>query len=125
MAVDMAGSSTPVQIGKELELVKRYVLLGIVNQILDHDIRIIGATATKLPRLYESMIRGLQDRVLLELAAMRRQFRDSGIGVDKEKRSTAGLCAEYSCMGYRHSFSMPWTFVKAESERLLKSYLTR
>ncbi|WP_308634832.1 hypothetical protein [Paenibacillus silvisoli] len=125
MAVDLKMSSPPVQIGKELELVRRYVLLGIVNQILDHDIRIVGATATKLPRLYESMMRGLQDRVLLELAAMRRQFRDNGIGVEKEQRSASGLSAAYSCMGYKHSFSMPWSFVKAESERLLKSYLTK
>ncbi len=98
MAVDI-GSQPPVQIGKELELVKRYVMLGIVIRILDHDIRIIGSTATKLPRLYESMLRGLQDRVLLELADMRRQFRESGIQVSGEKRTTDGLTATYAAGG--------------------------
>jgi hypothetical protein len=124
MAVDI-GSQPPVQIGKELELVKRYVMLGIVIRILDHDIRIIGSTATKLPRLYESMLRGLQDRVLLELADIRRQFRESGIQVSGEKRTTDGLTATYRCGGYQHHFSFLWTFVKAEAERLLKAYMVK
>ncbi|REE80231.1 hypothetical protein A8990_12180 [Paenibacillus taihuensis] len=125
MAVEMNQATPPVQIGKELELVKRYVLLGVVSQILDHDIRIVGAAATKLPRLYESMMRGLQDRVLLELAAIRRQFRACNINLYQEKRTTEGLTASYSCMGYQHHFSMPWTFVKAEAERLLRNYLAK
>ncbi|NBC67807.1 hypothetical protein GT003_02235 [Paenibacillus sacheonensis] len=112
----------PAQLGKELELVKHYVLLGIAKVILEHDIRIAGAAPTKLPRLYESMMRGLQDRVLLELAGMRIQFKASGIGVYEEKRTKEALTASYRCMGYQRSFSMPWAFVKAESERLLKGY---
>lgn len=117
------GDSPPAQLGRELELVKRYVLLGVVRAILEHDIRIVGAAPTKLPRLYESMLRGLQDRVLLELADLRRQFRASGIGVYEEKRTREALTASYRCMGYERSFSMPWTFVKAESERVLKTFL--
>jgi hypothetical protein len=123
MAVDI-GSQPPVQIGKELELVKHYVLLGIVMRILDHDIRIVGSAATKLPRVYESMLRGVQDRVLLELASLRKQFRDSGIQVYPEKRGGDALTAAYACRGYHHSFTMLWTFVKAEAERLLKAYMS-
>ncbi|MFC5649214.1 hypothetical protein ACFPYJ_08735 [Paenibacillus solisilvae] len=124
MAVEI-GSQPSVQIGKELELVKRYVMLGIVIRILDHDIRIVGSTATKLPRLYESMLRGLQDRVLLELADMRKQFRECGIQVNEAKRSADGLTATYRCRGYEHTFSFLWTFVKAEAERLLKAYMVK
>ncbi|MBO7746082.1 hypothetical protein I8J29_17875 [Paenibacillus sp. MWE-103] len=112
-------------LGKEMELVKRYALLGIVNAILEHDIRIVGAAKTKLPRLYESMLRGLQDRVLLELAGIRRQFKASGIVGFGEKRTKESLTASYRCMGYQRSFSMPWTFVKAEAERVLRGYLEK
>jgi len=122
MAIEM-GSRPRTQIGKELELVKHYVLLGIALQILDHDIRIVGASQVKIPRLYESMLRGLQDRVLLELAAMRKQFRASGIHVHNETRRDSGLHASYRCGGYDHAFSMPWNFVRVESERVLKAYL--
>ena len=113
------------QLGKELELVKRYALLGVVNSILKHDIQIVGAAPTKLPRLYESILRGLQDRVLLELAAMRRQFKASGIERYEEKRSREALLASYQCMGLHRTFTMPWAFVKVESERLLKAYMAQ
>lgn len=118
-------SHPPVQTDEELELVKRYELLGIVMRILDHDIRVIGTASIKLPRLYESMLRGVQDRVLLDLSAIRRQFREIGIKVYEEKQEADGLSAQYMCRGYHHRFFMLWGFVKAESERVLKQYLSR
>jgi|GEM_PF-349689 len=112
----------PLQSGEELEAVKRYVLLGIAVRILDHDIRVVGSSRLKLPRFYESILRGLQDRVLLELAALRRMFRTSGIKVYEERMESEGLTAAYVCRGYHHHFTMPWSFVRAEAERLLKRY---
>ncbi|MFC4778647.1 hypothetical protein ACFO9Q_17775 [Paenibacillus sp. GCM10023252] len=114
----------PIQTEEELALVKRYMLLGIVMRILDHDIRAMGSASMKLPRLYESILRGIQDRVLLELAAIRRQFREAGIKVYEEERGTEGLGAQYICRGYHHRFFMLWSFVRAESERLLKQFLS-
>ncbi|MHA6483612.1 hypothetical protein ACX1C1_17125 [Paenibacillus sp. strain BS8-2] len=115
----------PIQTEEELEFVKRYVLLGIVMRILDHDIRAIGVSGMKLPRFYESVLRAVQDRVLLDLAAARKQFRESGIKVYEERREKDGLHAQYVCRGYHHRFFMLWGFVKAESERLLKGYMSR
>lgn len=112
----------PIQTEDELELVKRYVLLGIVMRILDHDIRVIGTAAIKLPRLYESILRGCQDRVLLDQAAIRKQFRETGIKVFAEQRGNDGMDTEYVCRGYSHRFFMLWTFVKSESEQVLKQY---
>lgn len=114
----------PIQTEEELELVKRYVLLGIVMRILDHDIKVIGQTTIKLPRLYESMLRAVQDRVLLDLAAIRRDFRRSGIKVYEQLQEPEGLRAQYVCRGYHHQFYMLWGFIKAESERALKGYIS-
>jgi len=119
-----SASRPPIQTEEELELVKRYVLLGIVIRILDHDIRVIGKASIKLPRLYESMMRGMQDRVLLDLAGIRRQFREMGIKVYEEKNEGDGLHVKYVCRGYHHRLFMLWNFVKAESERVLKQYLS-
>lgn len=115
----------PIQTEDELELVKHFVLLGIVMRILDHDIRVIAASGMKLPRFYESLLRGMQDRVLLDLADLRRQFRGRGIKIYEEKQEPDGLRAQYVCRGYHHQFFMLWGFVKAESERVLKQYLSR
>lgn len=112
----------PLQSDDELEAVKRYVLLGIAVRILDHDIRVVDASRLKLPRFYESILRGLQDRALLELAALRRMFRTAGIKVYEERKEADGLTTAYVCRGYHHTFTMPWSFVRAESERLLKRY---
>ncbi|MCR2806489.1 hypothetical protein [Paenibacillus soyae] len=118
-------SPPPIQTEDELELVKHFVLLGIVMRILDHDIRVIAASGMKLPRFYESLLRGIQDRVLLDLADLRRQFRGKGIKIYEEKQEPDGLRAQYVCRGYHHQFFMLWGFVKAESERVLKQYLSR
>jgi len=115
----------PLQSDDELEAVKRYVLLGIAVRILDHDIRVVDSSRLKLPRFYESILRGLQDRALLELAALRRMFRTSGIKVYEELKEADGLTAAYVCRGYHHRFTMPWSFVRAEAERLLKRYAAR
>ncbi|MFC4099911.1 hypothetical protein [Paenibacillus xanthanilyticus] len=118
------GKGPVVQIGRELELVKRYVLLGVTVRILNHDIRVVGAAPAKLPRLYESMLRGLQDRTLLELAALRKDFREHGIRIVEELQGTGGMTARYISRGYEHSFTLGWSYVRAESERLLKCYTT-
>ena len=110
----------PVQSDGELETVRRYVLLGVVVSILDHDIRVVGASKTKLPRFHESVLRGIQDRVLLEQAAIRKTFRSSGIKVYEERREAEGLTAVYVCRGYHRRFTMPWSSVRFEAERLLK-----
>jgi len=124
-AVQMTDPRPTVQTDEELNLVKRYVILGIAVRILNHDIRVVGASSTKLPRLYESVLRALQDRVLLELAALRRTFRTSDIRIHEERHDQEGLFANYAIRGCQHQFTMLWGYVRAEAERLLKSYYTR
>jgi len=115
----------PAQPGEALDTldtVRRYVLLSIVVRILDHDIRVVGASQLKLPRFHESMLRGIQDRVLLDLAATRKSFRSSGIKVYEERRKADGLAVAYVAKGSHRQFTMPWSAVRAEAERLLRGY---
>lgn len=119
-----SSAAPPIQTEDELALVKRCVLLGIVMRVLDHDIRVVDSSGMKLPRFYESLLRGIQDRVLLDLADLRRQFRSRGIKIYEEKQEKDGLLARYVCRGYHHEFYMLWGFLKAESERILKQYLS-
>ncbi|WP_341278506.1 hypothetical protein [Paenibacillus sp. FSL H8-0537] len=112
----------PIQREEELVLARRYVLLGIIVRILDHDIRVLHSSEAKLPKLYETMLLGLQDRVLLELAALRKQLRSKGIEMLEEIRSEDGLEAQYICRGYRHRFILLWGYIRSESEQLLRTY---
>ncbi|MCK9860129.1 hypothetical protein [Paenibacillus sp. ATY16] len=106
----------------ETTLVQRYVLLGIVMLVLDHDIRVMGTGSIKLPRLYESLLRGIQDRVLLEQAALRMQFRKAGIKLTEERRLKEGMETVYICRGSTKRFYLPWSYLKAESEQAIKQY---
>ncbi|MFS0722966.1 hypothetical protein [Paenibacillus sp. 1P07SE] len=115
----------PIQTEEELNLVKHYLLLRVAVQILDHDIGVAGASPMKLPRLYESILRALQDRVLLEQAAAKRQMRSSGIRINQERRHAEGLSVQYAVRGYQHQFTMLWSVVRRESERLLGQYRQR
>ncbi|WP_020616972.1 hypothetical protein [Paenibacillus daejeonensis] len=111
-----------IQTEGDLNLVKRFLLLRIAVQILDHDIGIAGASSMKLPRLYESILRALQDRVLLDQAAAKREMIAGGILIHREQRHAEGLKVQYAIRGYQHEFTMLWPFVRREAEQLLGQY---
>ncbi|MFC6332546.1 hypothetical protein ACFP56_07900 [Paenibacillus septentrionalis] len=116
-------AAVPMQEAFESEGIKQYVLLEMVLRIIDHDVRAIGNSNIKLPRLYESLLRGIQDRVLLDMADLRRMFRKNGIKIYEEIQGKEGLLAKYVCRGYHHELFLLWGFVKVECERVLKQYL--
>lgn len=117
------GVHAPIQEEFEADAVKEYVLLEMVLRVIDHDVKAIGSSKIKLPRLYESMLRGVQDRVLLDMADSRRLFRKNGIKIYEECQEQDGLRAKYVCRGYHHQIFMLWGFVKVECERVLKKYM--
>lgn len=116
---------TTLQQAEEADAVKHYLLLGFVMKIIDHDIRVIHKSSMKLPRLYETVLRAVQDNVLLDMADYRRQFRKRGIKIYEELQEKEGLLAKYVCRGYHHQIYMLWEFIKVECERVLKQYMTR
>ena len=111
-----------IQTEGDLNLVKRFLMLRIAVQILDHDIGIAGASSMKLPRLYESILRALQDRVLLDQAAAKREMNAGGIRIHREQRHAEGLKVQYAVRGYQHEFTMLWPLVRREAEHLLGQY---
>jgi len=116
---------TTLQQAEEADAVKHYLLLGFVMKIIDHDIKVIYKSTIKLPRLYETVLRAVQDNVLLDMADCRRQFRKSGIKIYEELQEKDGLLAKYVCRGYHHQIYMLWEFIKVECERVLRQYMSR
>lgn len=109
----------------ESDAIKKYMLLELVLLIIDHDIKVIGLSKFKLPRLYESALRGVQDRVLLDMASLRRMFRDNGIKMVERLKQQEGLLVKYVCRGYHHEKMLLWSVVKIECEAVLKQYLSQ
>lgn len=117
-------SHAPLNADFAADAIKQYVLLEMILRIIDHDLKAIGRSQIKLPRLYESMLRAVQDRVLLDMADQRRMFRKGGIKIYEELQQQDGLLAKYVYRGYHHQIFMLWTFVKVECERVLKKYMS-
>jgi hypothetical protein len=108
---------------EEFARVMRYVLLGIVLRVLDHDVRAIDASPAKMRRVYRTLLLAVQDRVLLDMAALRRSFREAGIKIYEERRDQTGVTARFACRGYHHRVSLLWPFIRARAEELLRDYL--
>jgi hypothetical protein len=118
-------SHAPLQQQYELDAVKQYMLLELALLIIEHDIKAIGLTKFKLPRLYESVLRGVQDRVLLDMANLRRMFRERGIKIYERLKKADGLLVQYVCRGYHHEKMLLWSVVKVECEAMLKRYMSQ
>lgn len=118
-------SNVPLQEQYESEAVKQYMVLELALLVIEHDVKVIGLSKFKLPRLYESILRGVQDRVLLDMADLRRMFRKNGIKIYEKQRLEDGLLTKYVCRGYHHKKFMMWNVVKVECEQMLKRYMAQ
>lgn len=119
-----ADSTMPMQ-QNEADAIKRYVLLELVLLIIEHDVKAIELSTFKLPRVYESVLRGIEDRVLLDMASLRRMFRSRGIKIYNKQRKQDGLLTQYVCRGYHKEQFILWSVVKAACEQQLKRYMSQ
>lgn len=113
----------PMQTTDEPSLVKSYVLLPILLDVLERDIATLTIVGLKLPAVYVACLQSVQDEIMVELTKLRQQMRQRGIKVYEQKRTKQALEVHYLCRGYHHHFSMLWTVVKPEIERRLSSLM--
>lgn len=115
--------SIPLQTEIDLTLVKQYVILPIVLDVLEHDAQLLETAPLKMPMIYVRNLRQVQQQVHEDLVRIRKQLRTHGMKVLEEQRSKLGIDVLYSCRGYQHHFSMLWSLIKAEVGRYLSEYL--
>jgi hypothetical protein len=113
----------PLETEDELKLVKDYLLLPVVLDVLERDIRTLDTLKLKMPQPYIRSLRTVQNKVTADMATIRRGLRGRGIKVYAERRTKRALEADYVCRGYHRKFSMLWGVVKAEVQQKLCRYL--
>lgn len=113
----------PMETEKEILLVKERLLLPVILDVLERDVRTLEAVNLKMRSVYVRNLRAVQDIVTEELSRNRRRLKECGIRVYEENRTAQELQAGYVCRGYHRRFSMLWSLVKAEIERRLSVYL--
>jgi len=113
----------PMQTTDEPDLVKSYVLLPILMDVLERDIATLAIVSLKLPIVYITCLQRAQNAILAELTTLRGQLRNKGIKVYQQERTKQALEVRYLCRGYHHQFTMLWTVVKPEIERKLSEFM--
>lgn len=107
----------------ELRLVKDYVLLLILLNVLDKDIETLKTIKLKMTNIYITNWLSVHQKVCSDIVELKREFRNRGIKIYEQKRTKESIVAKYLCRGYHHDLSMLWGLVKAEVEKKLSVYL--
>lgn len=119
----MMARKIPHRTEAELQLVKQFILLPIILDTLERDIKVMETVPLKMLNIYYQLLRGVQDLVTADLAKVRKSLRDHGLKVYEQRRTNMGVEAAYLCRGYHHHFSMLWGVVRGEVETRLRAYL--
>ncbi len=113
----------PIETEEELQWIKEFMLLPVLLDVLERDMKLFKTMPLKMPEVYIQILHRVQDQAMIDLVEIRRQLKAHGMRVYDQKRTHLGMNAEYLCRGYHHRFSMLWNVVKAEIEQRLRAYL--
>ncbi|MFD0713499.1 hypothetical protein [Paenibacillus sp. GCM10027626] len=116
-------TQAPLETEGDLHLVKEYILLPILLDVLERDIKALGTVKLKMNVVYIKVLRSAQDLITADVMLIRQNMRYRGIKVYEQQRTELCIEARYLCRGYQHKFSMLWGVVKAELYKYLSKYL--
>jgi hypothetical protein len=114
---------TPLLTEQDIRTVKAYILLPLLLDTLELDIRRMRERKLKLADAYIKPLRAIQDSVTTEIAKTRREMLRLGIKPHDQQRDAKGLLVRYSYRGYRQEMYLLWEFVRSELEVMLAGYL--
>ncbi|AET61586.1 hypothetical protein HPL003_24340 [Paenibacillus terrae HPL-003] len=116
-------NKAPLPSEEDAGLIKTCVLLTLVLDVLERDIRILNAAALKMPDLYVRSLTGVQQRVAVQLAETKARMKRQGVKIYNETRNHEGVEVLYVCRGYQKRFFMLSSFARSEVRRELGHYL--
>ncbi|MEF3304198.1 hypothetical protein [Paenibacillus sp. GYB003] len=108
---------------EELRWIKDYMLLTVLLDVLERDIKVMGDIHLKMSGIYIQMLNQFQDNVSSDMAELRSKMRNRGIRIYDQRRTKERLEADFLCRGYHRQWSMFWGLIKSEVEQKLLSYL--
>jgi len=116
-------NKAPLPSAEDAGLIKICVLLTLVLDVLERDIRIIHTSPLKMPDLYVRSLTGVQQRVAVQLAETKARMKTLGVKIYSEIRNHEGVEVLYVCRGYQRRFFMLSSFARSEVRRNLGHYL--
>ncbi|MGG4344896.1 hypothetical protein [Paenibacillus lautus] len=107
----------------ESKLVKDYILLPLLLDVVENDRGILSAAALKMPAITNALIDRLQKAALADLAQVRKNMRERELKVYEDRKTRLGVEIEFLCRGYHHNLSMLWGLVESEIKQRSYTYL--
>lgn len=111
------------QTDEELSLVKEYLELPFLLDILELDKKKMTDSNMKMGLLYIEKLSQIQNLVTAKLYEVRKKLRNGGIKVIEQIKEDDRMVADYLCRGYRHQITLLWSKVKFDTEVSLAKYL--
>ncbi|MUT66843.1 hypothetical protein [Paenibacillus sp. NEAU-GSW1] len=117
----------PVPVKEELELIRDFVLLPMMLNIVDKNCRDIELSFYSMKALYMKASQVLMNRIETDLASVRRQLKERNIRVFQDEMESEGGAIHYRfvCRGYEDRFSMIRDAARAEISVRIAKYIAR
>ncbi len=114
---------SPLLLEEELQYVKNFVILPVILDVLERDIKTLGNLQLKMPEIYIRILQSIQNMVLVDLTKIKKISREQGIKVYEQHRTNRGMEASYLCRGYHHTMVILWSIVRTEIKMRLCLYM--
>ncbi|MFC0213134.1 hypothetical protein ACFFK0_11830 [Paenibacillus chartarius] len=102
----------PLATEGEMRLVRDFLIIPVLLDYLDNDIKTAQTAGFKLDLLLIRGLKKVQDEIVKEHYVIKRTLRECGIRVQTERRTRYGIEAEYLCRGYKHQTSLLWDTIR-------------
>jgi hypothetical protein len=87
---------------EELSMVRSAIMLPIVLNTLERDIKLILTANLKVPEVYIAHLKRLQGYVLEDIKVIKAEMRKRGFKILEEGKAKNGYKASYLCRSYKH-----------------------
>ncbi|MWV44861.1 hypothetical protein GRF59_14665 [Paenibacillus sp. HJL G12] len=111
------------QTEEDLKIVKRYLELPYLLDVLELDKKKMKESSLKMSRVYSIKLEEIQDLVTKDIYEVKNEMRIKGIKIIEQTKHDDRLIADYSCRNYKHQITLLWSKVKFDTEVSLANYL--
>lgn len=111
-----------LQTDEELMLVTTYMLYPIILDLLERDLKVMNTLQFKMFSVTVNTFRQAQEKIMKDIAAMRKSIRLQGVRIYEERRTEKGVEITFVCRGDHRHVHMPWSHVRAEVVKKLSYY---
>ncbi|PYY28230.1 hypothetical protein [Paenibacillus illinoisensis] len=111
------------QSSEELEIVKKYIEMPLLMDIIEVDKRKIEGGELRLKRELLAYLDSIQERITRDGYELKKKLKEMDIKIIKQERLAEKLHALYSVRGFEHEMNLLWSKVRTDSLLTLAAYM--